>query len=207
MKEKLKMNIRESFICIVLLFLAYSFHVHAIPIDRLHPEKCDKLSSLDFEVITAYVQEGLFEGDDGLTIEEEELKFQEDNTLIINITALNPVTGAKEQSQILDETGFFAAYLSGMQLMRKFHQGEFITERAFDTLEQYLDRFENSVDDPLCVQFIQRQMDFLKPSTGVLEDENVKRLFRDEDGEVMSIPHNGSRGMDVLASMQREASL
>ena len=297
------MSLQKSFIYIVLLFLAYSFHAYAIPIDQVSPEKCENLSSLDFEITITKAQEELVEVDDWPIIEEEGLRFQEDNILVITMTTLNPATGIKEQSQILDDTGFFAAYLSGMQLMRKFHRGEFITDKDVDLLNQYLDRFEESVDDTLwtdlrsenhleqtlnrddlheklnqmlnfahadhetqglvirsyvrtktgknswstwnsykgleywnlhgeghsitdqffeeqvkvsenrhiCTQFI--QMDFQvipiieEPRKGVLESKGVQGLLRDKDSRVISIPQNGSRGINVLATVWREEKL
>ena len=149
------MNIRKNFICIFLLFLAY--FVHAIPVDQFPPEKCESLSSLDFEVTITNAQEELFEIDDWPAIEEEALQFQDNNIFIITI------------------------------------KGE-------------------SRNRHLCKQFILSPMDFqrilMKSRTGVLEEEDIKRLFRrNEDGELMPIPHNGSRGVNALATAWREADL
>ena len=152
------MNIRFS--VIVLLFSAYCMHVQAK--DVASDIECNRLPALNFNATVNYVQDDQLESADlppRYTKNQRNADFYfQDNgdDVIINITIdrQDPSTGAKEEIQILDDTGLFTTYLSGLTLVSQLNTGQPASEKDIQTLKKYLDKLDDTMDE-LDISFFQ----------------------------------------------------
>ena len=150
------MNIRLSII--VLFFAAYSFHINAK--DAASDVLCEHLPTLNFNVTVNYVQDEQIEETDlpfrnikrrggSARTGDYHLDFQNNNDddVIINITRQNPYTWEREEVQILDDTGLFPTYLSGLTLVSKLKAGQPTSEKDIEILKSYLDKLNDMMNE------------------------------------------------------------
>ena len=145
------MSIREVFVSIVLLFLAY--YAYGMTFSHSSPtnDYCDVLPQKEFSVaIYEYEQVQLqnddFPRNDRRTIEGESIEFQEDRAKIIHIQAYNPKTGEQEESYLADDTHFFTSFLVGLELVGKARQGQSITQGEINGLRLHLNKLKDHID-------------------------------------------------------------
>ena len=120
--------------------------------------ECGRLPTLNFNANINYVQDEQVEDADlpprrkarggGTRTGDYDYEFQNNaDDVIINITRRNPYTNEREEVQILDDTGLFSTYLSGLTLVSKLNAGQPVSEKEVETLKNYLDKLDDTMDD------------------------------------------------------------